>query len=53
VLFVLWAITINKRIAATLGKVKEVMDMITSISTSLAGMFELLVAGVTASPSPA
>lgn len=52
-LFVLWAIAMNDKFAATLGKVKEVMEMITSISTGFAGMFELLVVGVMGSPSPA
>jgi hypothetical protein len=43
----------NDQFAETLRKVKEVMEMIASISASLAGMFELLVVGVIGSPSPA
>ena len=52
-LFVLWAIAMNDKFAETLRKVKEVVEMITSISASLAGTFELLVVGVIGSPSPA
>ena len=52
-LFVSWVIAMNDQFAATLRKARKVMEVITSISTSLAGMFELMVVGVTGSPSPA
>jgi hypothetical protein len=40
VLFVLWVIAMNDQFAAALRRAREVMEMITSISTGLAGMFE-------------
>jgi len=39
--------------AATLRKIKKVMRMLTSISTTLIGSLELLAVGVMGSPSPA
>jgi hypothetical protein len=53
VLFVLWVIAMNEQFAAALRKVRKVMRMITSVSTSLIGSLALLVVGVIGSPSPA
>ena len=39
-LFVLWAIAMNDQFPATLRKVRELMEMIASISASLVGLFE-------------
>ena len=51
-LLVLWAIAMNDKFAKTLRKIRKVMLMITSVSTSLVGWVALLIVGM-GSPSPA
>lgn len=52
-LFILWAIAMQDQFAATLRKIRKVMQMITSIGTDLVSLLTLVVVGVMSSPSPA